>query len=312
MKIIPKDHRREANRFFKALSISLAQGEIIQSAIVIAYYLLFSMFPIIIIIGNVLPLFNINTEPIADYVQLVFPAKIAKMVVPIMKQLLTSKSNGVLSFGVIVAIWSFSCLVNGIRIGMNRLYGVHGAELKQSMLEFLWVRGITVVLTTLMIVIFTGVALALIFGQQVFQQLEPFIKGTSLWEFRRLLYYRYHIVFILMVIAVYYLNYALPNIRPAKRVIWPGVGVTVLGWMALSWGFGFYLRHFNMTWKNYGIVGTFIIFMLYMNLAAMVLLFGTAVNAAFVNIRQGDLTYSAGRLAGIIRQRRRANATKKR
>ena len=48
-------------QFISTLRTTLSQGEIFASSIIIAYYILFSIFPIIIIIGNVLPLFHIDT-----------------------------------------------------------------------------------------------------------------------------------------------------------------------------------------------------------------------------------------------------------
>ena len=106
-------------------------------------------------------------------------------------------------------------------------------------------------------------------------------------------------------LALWYLNYVLPNIKLKKRVIWPGVFVTVVGWLALSFLFSFYLHHFPITWENYGIVGTFIIFMLWLNIAAVLFLFGVGVNAAIVRNRVGQVEYSAGRIASYIQKKRR-------
>lgn len=288
----------QIRRLFKALSTAFTRGEVIQSAIVIAYYMLFSIFPIIIIAGNILPLFHISPDFVDQYVEIVFPGKVSTFVLPIVQSLLTSKSTGVLSFGVITAIWSFSSLVNAIRIGMNRLYGVHAEELKQNLAEFLLVRSVTVLLTTLMIVLFMVVALIFIFGQQILASLTPLLDYTHITTIKSILHYRYHVLIILMTVAIYYLNYALPNIRIKKRVIWPGLLCTEAGWLLLSWLFGYYLQHFTIRWENYGIVGTFILFMLWLNLVSLVLLFGTTLNVALVNLRNGDLDYS---VRGILR-----------
>ena len=187
---------------------------------------------------------------------------------------------------------------------MNRIYGVHQAELKQKLLIVVWTRSITVILTTLMIIVFTAVALVFIFGQHVLEFLKP-IFSFSVGEIQRILNYRYPVVFIIMMIAVFYLNYVLPNIKLKKRVIWPGALTTVFGWFVLSYLFSFYLHNFHISWENYGIVGTFIMFMLWLNLTALLLLFGTCINAAIVQMRVGKIPYSAGRLAEYIQKSRR-------
>lgn len=279
------------------------EGEIVPSAIVIAYYILFSIFPIIIIVGNILPLFHINTKPIATYLALIFPDQVSKFIMPIINSLLKSNSTGYISFGVILAVWSFSSLVNAIRIGMNRLYGVHKIELKLSFSSFLWTRSITVLLTTLMIIAFTAVSLVFIFGQQVLNFLNP-IFSFSVNEIKKIFNYRYPVVLITMILAVAYLNWFLPNIKLKKKVIWPGVFTTVVGWVLLSYGFSFYLHNFRISWENYGIIGTFIIFMLWLNIASVFLLLGTSVNAAIVRNKYGQVEYSRGGIASYIVKKR--------
>jgi Predicted membrane protein len=65
------------------------------------------------------------------------------------------------------------------------------------------------------------------------------------------------------------------------------------------------LHHFPITWENYGIIGTFIIFMLWLNIAAILFLLGVGVNATIVRNREGELEYSAGRVASYIQDRRK-------
>ena len=291
-------------QFILTLRTTLSQGEIFDSSIIIAYYILFSIFPIIIIIGNVLPLFHIDTAPIAKYLNIVFPDQVSSFIMPIVNSLLKTTSTGYMSFGIVLAIWSFSNLVNAIRLGENRLYGVHQIELRLSIINFIWTRVITVVFTALMIIIFTFASIVLVFGQQVLNFLKP-ITNLPVEEISRVFSYRYPVVLLMMVLAVFYLNYVLPNIKLKKRVVWPGVFATVIGWLVLSFLFSFYLHHFPITWENYGIVGTFIIFMLWLNIAAFLFLFGVAVNAAIIHNRVGELEYSAGRIASYIQNKRK-------
>ncbi|WEV71329.1 YihY/virulence factor BrkB family protein [Lactobacillus sp. ESL0785] len=290
--------------FYKTLSLKFSQGEVLTSAIVIAYYVLFSIFPLIIIIGNILPLFHINTTPIASYIDLIFPDRIAKFIMPIINSLLKRKSTGYISFGIILAIWSVSSLVNAIRIGMNRVYGVRAIELRQKWQVTVWTRSITILLTNLMIIIFTLLSLTLIFGQQVLEFLRP-IFFFSVGEIEKIFSYRYPVVLIILIFTLYYLNYVLPNIRLKKRVIWPGVLTTLVGWLLLSYLFSFYLHHFHISWENYGIIGTFIIFMLWLNIASILLLLGTCVNAAITALRVGQVQYSVGHLAEYIQRKRK-------
>lgn len=290
--------------FYPVFAKKISNGEITTSSIVIAYYILFSIFPIVIIVGNILPLFRIDLNLVTDYVRMIFPSRVSAFIMPIVKSLLKSNSTGYISFGIIFAIWSFSALVDAIRIGMNRIYDVHKIELHQNILMAVWTRGFSIFLTTLMIVVFTAVALIFILGKYVLEFLKPYLE-FSVTEIQKVLSYRYPIVIMMMIIAVWYLNFTLPNIRLKRRVIWPGVFTTVIGWSVLSYLFGFYLNHFKISWENYGIVGTFIIFMLYLNLSSFLLLLGTCVNAALIELKVGNMQYSPGRIAEYIQRKRR-------
>lgn len=75
MKSFLNQTRNRTANFIQLLSKHISQGEINQNSIIIAYYVLLSIFPIIIIIGNVLPLFSIDTKPIARYLELIFQVK---------------------------------------------------------------------------------------------------------------------------------------------------------------------------------------------------------------------------------------------
>ena len=55
MKSFLNQTRNRTANFIQLLSKHISQGEINQNSIIIAYYVLLSIFPIIIIIGNVLP-----------------------------------------------------------------------------------------------------------------------------------------------------------------------------------------------------------------------------------------------------------------
>ena len=296
-----EQQRQRVGDFFEHLSHCTSQGEIFQSSIVIAYYLLFSIFPIVIIVGNVLPLFHIDTDPITEYLELMLPSDMIKYVIPIVQTLLKTQSTGYISFGAIVALWSMSSMVNAIRVGMNRLYGVHLEELQLGFWHFIWNRLLTIIFSALLVTLFTLLALAVIFGQQILSFFAP-VFNYSMAPINRLFSYRWLILLVIMTVTVYYLNAIVPNVNMRKKAVMPGTITTVVGWEALAYLFAYYLGHFPVKWENYGIVGTFIIFMLWLNLLAVVLLFGTAVNAAIDEVKMGPAVYYNGFLAELLKR----------
>lgn len=290
-------------KFFRALSVSISRGEINQGSIVIAYYALFSLFPMIIIVGNVLPLFHIDTTPIAQYLSVILPDKVAGFIMPIVDSLLKQHSNGYISFGVILAAWSVSGLVNAVRIGMNRVYGVHDAEIGQPFWYTLINRGLIILISSVMIFLFAIIVFAFAFGQQIIEFLAP-IFNLQITGIERIFNYRWTVITIVMIIVVSYSYIILPNVSHKRRSIFPGVMTTVGSWLLLSYLFGLYFRNFKISWENYGVIGTLIMFMLWLNIGAMLLLVGAAVNAAIDDIRLGPSNYTGGRLNDYLKNRR--------
>ena len=83
----------------------------------------FLFFRLLLSLVTCLPLFHIDTAPIAEYLNLVFPDQVSKFIMPIINSLLKTTSTGYISFGIVFAVWSLSNMVNAIRLGENRLYG---------------------------------------------------------------------------------------------------------------------------------------------------------------------------------------------
>ena len=54
--------KHSCSHFMLILTQIMTRGEIGQTSIIIAYYILFSIFPVIMIVGNMLPLLQINTS----------------------------------------------------------------------------------------------------------------------------------------------------------------------------------------------------------------------------------------------------------
>lgn len=75
-------------KYVQEVGLRLGRGEILQSSIVIAYYILFGFFPLLMIFGNLLPFFHIDSRPIAQYLSLILPSELSDLVMPMIRSLL--------------------------------------------------------------------------------------------------------------------------------------------------------------------------------------------------------------------------------
>lgn len=233
--------------------------------------------------------------------ELIFPSQVSSLVMPIINALLKKHSSGFISLGIVVAIWSLSCLVNSIRLAANKIYGVDKQEKGKSWWNYLLARTFTFALSVILVVGFSVIIFIFTVGRQIMEFLAP-IFNLSLWWVYKLENYRWPIIILMTVIVNLYINYVIPNIRVQKRVVWPGVWFTVISWSALSYFFGLYLRQFGTRWENYGIVGSFIIFMLWLNVGSFLLLLGICINAAGDELKGRKIEYSQSPILRIFRK----------
>ena len=108
---------REFFRFYKEADSEL-------SSVAVAYYWLISVFPLLLIVVNILPYFHI---PVADFLTAIkdmLPETLYDVVAKVMREVLTQPSTGLLSFSVLSALWTFSKSMNFLQIAFNKAYGV--------------------------------------------------------------------------------------------------------------------------------------------------------------------------------------------
>ena len=74
------------------------------TSIAVAYYLLISIFPLMLIAANILPYFHIRPTQILLSLQKVLPASLYRIVAQMISSVLTKPSTGLLSFSIISAL----------------------------------------------------------------------------------------------------------------------------------------------------------------------------------------------------------------
>ena len=103
-----------------------------------------------------------------------------------------------------------------------------------------------------------------------------------------------------MLWALYML--ALGEKIPARRV-WPGVLVSLAGWLAVSMAFSYYVEHFAHYAELYGSIATIVVSLLWLYWSGTVLIMGGELNAALIDIRAKRVG-----AAKVIRNRRKTFA----
>ncbi len=239
----------------------------------LAYFFLLSFFPALIFMVTLLPYLNLEQGQVFDFLSNIMPDEVYSLIEGTLTQVLSSQNSGLLSIGVIGTIWSASRGVDALMKALNRAYDVEG---KAGFLNRLWSLVFTISLVAVILI-----ALVLpVFGQQIGNLIFDYVgvagSFETIWTFIR--WITPPALIFLVLTAMYWI---VPNTDPRLTIIsvFPGTLFATLGWLALTYGFSFYINNFGNYSATYGSIGGVIILMLWLYFTGMILIFGGLLNA---------------------------------
>ena len=239
----------------------------------LAYFLLLSLFPMLIFLMTLIPYLNLEQEQVFDFLADIMPNEVYSLIEGTLSEVLTNQNGGLLSVGILATIWSASKGVDALMKGLNKAYDVEGrAGFKNRLLSLVFtIALIAVILIALVFPVFGQQIGNLIFGY--FGVTESFEK---VWTFVRWITPPALIVVTLM--AMYWI---VPNTDPRLKFVsvFPGAILATAGWLALTFGFSFYINNFGNYSATYGSIGGVIILMLWLYFTGMILIMGGLLNA---------------------------------
>lgn len=258
--------------FLATTKTKIKDSEMTQTSIVVAYYLLLSLFPLLIAVGNVLPYLNINPNTVLPYVQEVIPPSVYEFLSPAILDLLTQGSGGALSISALITLWSASASMNALQMAFFKAYGVS----KRGNFIIMRIFSILTMLALLLGVI--GMTLVVGAGKLILDKLQPIflIPDQAIETFQTL---KWPLTITMLFILMLVIYTIIPNVKLHLRSIVPGAIFATAGWMALSQAFGIYAKFFANRISGYQIIGSFIVLMIWLNFAAMILVLGGIINA---------------------------------
>ncbi|HEX4870113.1 MAG TPA: YihY/virulence factor BrkB family protein [Moraxellaceae bacterium] len=267
-------HLRDINvHTFRCAIREFLDDDMPTYASALAYQALFSLFPFLLFLIALIGFLQL--PQFFDWLQgqafALLPPQAQDEVLPVIQQLQQQKA-GLLSAGILVALWSASA---GIRSTMHALNAAY--DVKEGRPAWKTV-GLSLVYTVGLAVLLLLIAGLMVTGPEVMRWLAGKI-GLEQAVITAWTWARWPVAVALMVLVVALVYYVAPDAQQSFRFITPGSVLAVLFWIAASLGFGFYLRNFANYNAMYGSIGAVIILLLYFYLSSAVLLFGAELNA---------------------------------
>ncbi len=259
--------------FVQDLIGRLKRVEISALAAQLAYFFLLSFFPLLIFLVTLLPYLNLKTTQVYSFLVNVLPDEVYKLIENTLNEILTNRNSSLLSIGVLGTIWSASKGINALIRALNKAYDTEG---RVGILD----RGLSLVFTVALVFVIAIALLLPVFGQQIGHFLFSIIgieeQFESIWH--RL---RWSIPPILIFIVLMGIYWIVPNTSPRLKImgVWPGAMFATFAWLAVTYGFSFYINNFANYSATYGSIGGVIILMLWLYFTGIILIFGGILNA---------------------------------
>lgn len=263
-----------------------SDDDMMTYAAAVSYQVFFSLFPFIIFLLALLG--ALNLQSVFDFLlrqaSTVMPSAAQTMISDIVSQVQSQASGGIMSFGVIIALWSASSAVRMAMHALNVAYDVEDRPAwKKIPLSILY----ALVLAALLIVS----AGLMFFGPSL---VEPIFRAvglgsavsllTTLWAFLRI-----PVAVLLLMFAVALIYWLFPNVAGHRfRFVSPGAVIAVIVWILASLGFSYYVSNFGSYSATYGALASVIVLLLYFFISSLILLFGAEINSETYRVVEGD------------------------
>ena len=141
--------------FIALLIQHITMAQISSSAAVLAYYTLLSIFPAVMVVGNLLPMIGIDAKTILAYLSTAIPESVYSFIQPLIYDFLRRGSGGILTTGALIALWSTSQGIAAFQRSVNHAYGIAENQnpVMNRIVSFIWMIVLLVIIFIIIIII---------------------------------------------------------------------------------------------------------------------------------------------------------------
>ena len=265
-------------QIFKIFIKKINEDEIFERSLAVAFSFTLGAFPFIIFLFALIPYINIfipevNSEKIMDFLNQIMPSNMYDITKETILDLVSIKRGGLLSFGVLAALFLSTNGFNTLIKTFNSCYKLDEQR------GFFKTRFTALILT----LIFLIVAIFSILLSTVGAFFTTWLNSNN-YFFYDFFYYTYiysililFIIFYLVITSIYYFA---PVIHNKWKFFSSGSTIASIGCVLITLLFSFYLNNFSTYNKIYGSIGVLIAFMSWVYLISSILLIGFEWNTS--------------------------------
>ncbi|MEP7206231.1 MAG: YihY/virulence factor BrkB family protein [Casimicrobiaceae bacterium] len=273
--------------FLKQVFAEAKRDDVFNGAAALGFYLTLAIFPAMIALMAVIPYLPIPhlDQAIMDLLRQALPPRAAELFQGVVQEVTSERRGGLLSLGLVVALWSASTGMYAVMQQLNIAFNVDERR------RFLKARA-------------TALGLTLLFGVLVLGAFSLVVTGGFIQDWIGIRYgfspillgifavFRWVIIVLALLLGLALIYYLAPNRTHGFQFLSPGNMAATLLLILASFGFSVYTSNFGNYSAVYGSIGAVIVLMLWLYITGLLILVGAEINVVLErnNPRVGDST----------------------
>lgn len=248
-----------------------------QAAAELSYFLLFSMFPLLMFVNSILARLDISIEGITPVLEML-PRTLRQLITTYLNQLSGTPSFSPMLIGIGLTLYFLSRAVRSMMRTVNDIYHVEVSRgmVKDVLISLGITAGFLVSVVCSFVLVVAGRALIRLLPRlfPIPQAALDVTHDAGFWVM---------IVFIFIFLMLF--NRIVPNLNLKFREVWPGALFSLVAWILVSWVFSFYVDNMASYSVLYGSLAAIIVLMLWLYIVSIILLMGPQLNHTLVVMR---------------------------
>ena len=240
----------------------------------LAYYFFLALFPALLFLIALAGFFA-SADLINRIVNMLSgaaPPEVINIIRDQLEQISQGGNGGLLTFGVLAALWSSSAAMVALLGALNRAYDVEDQRPW-------WKQRLTAILLTVGVAVFVLVSTTLVVaGPQLAELIASRVGFGSAFEWTWKIA-QWPLVFMLIATAIGFIYYFAPDVDQDFVWLTPGSLLATLLWIVGSLGFRFYVVNFGSYNETYGAIGGVMVLLLWLYISGLVIIVGAEMNA---------------------------------
>ncbi len=240
----------------------------------LAYYFFLALFPALLFLLALASFFQISrfTEILPEALGRFAAPEMIALITDQIQQISRSRNGGILSIGLLAALWSSSAALVSIASALNRAYDIEESRPW-------WKVRLVAIALTVTLAVFVLAAFTLVLAGPGLADAAARLLGLGdvfRWSWMIL---QWPVAFVLICVAVGIVYYFAPDAEQEWVWVTPGAVLATALWLLASVLFRVYAVSFSDYQATYGALGGVVVLMLWMYMTGLAIVIGAEVNA---------------------------------